>query len=129
MKKIFVLSVFMSMCLAVFAQDFKVIKVIGKVLSGEGNKITVGQILTSSSEVNVGVSSVLIVESEGKSYTIKAMRKGKISTLIFSENGTNGSGEIKEVSDASSSVKKGASTAASRAENDEEEGEDDSWQF
>ena len=107
----------------VFATSFKVESVDGKVTyqsaPNEWKTLENGQELSSSSVIQTSINSTLVVSENGSKYTIKAMQKGTIDSLIDdnSAKGIKKSGGLKKSTVAADveSSGKGTATASSRA--------------
>ncbi len=118
----FVVAAFAS--LALFAENYTVKSVTGKVqyqTGGAMKAVKIGQILPDTATVSTSLNSALVlVSTDNRTVTIKAMKKNTISKLVAegSRGGTlkKGSGVSKSnVAGASSGGDKGVATASSRA--------------
>lgn len=120
MKKKIILAFLILFAGLLFAKDFTIVGVTGKVLYESSPntwiEVSKGDILDSSSIISVGLNSKAVVkDEEGKTYSIKPMQKGRIENLISSVakgklNVTKG-----EVANYVTVKSKGISTASSRA--------------
>ena len=130
MKKfLFVLSLALLTGLALFAEEYLVKSVTGKVTyqnaPGSWLAVKVGQKLTSSTNINTSSNSKLVLILEDKSEaTIKSMKKGTIDSLLKasaklsnSKGIKNSAGGIKKqgAAGAVEENSKGVLTASSRA--------------
>ena len=108
-------------CTSIFAQGFTVTKLTGQVTyesaPGVWTKLKNGDKITEKTVIDVGLHSQIdFTGDDGKAYTVKAMKKGTIESLI-----TKTAGLKKSSTSASSTVKgdtsssKTISTASSRA--------------
>lgn len=121
MKKNFLIALLVSlMGGAIFAEDFVVTKIVGnvnyEVSSGVWKTISIGDTITDQTVVDVGINSLLsLADTEGTDFTVRAMKKGRLETLL-----AKGTGLKKASTAAASSVRSGGlssavSTASSRA--------------
>jgi len=127
MKKVF--SIVIVLLLASFAAfadkktTYKVESIVGKatyeVSNGEWVDLKVGAVLDTETSISVGLNSTVTVSLEGKSVTIKPMKKGKINELYASAGSMTGVkvGSLVTSSDIAeaSTSKKATVTASSRA--------------
>lgn len=130
MKKIISLFVALFTCGFLFAADIYTVKEVnGKVTyeasAGKFKDVAVGQELSLSSVINTGVNSTLVLEADGKEYTIKPMSKGTIDSLVaskvaggFKKNPTTAP---KAIAAGSDTTGKGISTASERGSGKGEE--------
>ena len=132
MKKSLLIFAALAFIATAFAGDYVVKSVKGKVqfesAPGEWKDVTVGQTLSSSTNLNTSLNSSIVVTSDGKNFTIKAMQKGDVAALVSNA----GSGGIKKgaintksVAANSDGSTKGVATASSRAS---EAKEDVEWE-
>ncbi|MBQ1661561.1 MAG: hypothetical protein II054_03590 [Treponema sp.] len=117
-----VLVALLSACF-VFAEGSYVVKSVkGKVqyeaAPGKMQDVKVGQTLSSSTVVDTGLNSILVLTIDGKDLTIKAKQKGTVEKVAVG----GGSGTLKKggtvagnASSSSSGSKSGVNTASSRA--------------
>ncbi len=113
----------------IFAQGSFVVKSVKGTVTyesaGAKKAVTVGQTLSASTVINVGMSSNLVLEADGAEYTVKAMSRGALEKFVNvpAGNGLKRGGPVA----GSSSVKsdngtgKSVSTASSRAEDQQSE--------
>ena len=126
-KKVVVLvSVFALALSCAFAEkksQYKVQSLVGKVTyqvsATEWAPVTDGMELDEGTVVSTGLNSTLVVLLDGKSTTIKPMKKGKLNELLALAS-TKGSVKVgskvtKADVAADTTTKKGISTASSRA--------------
>jgi len=130
MKKIIALFVALFASGLLFAADLYTVKEVnGKVTyeasAGKFKDVTVGQELSLTSVINTGVNSTLVLEADGKKFTIKPMSKGTIDSLVstkvaggFKKNPSSG---LKDISEGSGVTGKGTATASERGSGKGEE--------
>ncbi len=122
MKKLFALALtaVISVC-AVFAQSFVVKSVKGTVKYESEPKVykpvTVGQSLSATTVVNVGLNSELIIELNGNEYKIPSMKNDSLEKLLKVPSkglskGGSAAGSVGKDASAGNSV----STASNRAQ-------------
>jgi len=132
-KKIFAsCAAFLLSALCSFSKEYTVKSVSGKVryeaVDGIWKKVNVGDRLSSSSFVNVGVGSKIVLTCEGKTFSIKPLQKGTLENLCEASKPVSGikrsGGPVKSsVASASTKTSKGVSTAAARGKNSDDEDE------
>lgn len=126
MKKVVTLiTILMALTFAVFAEKkaaYTVSSITGKVTyevsNGEWAEVKVGMALDTDASINVGLNSTLVVELNGAKYTIKPMKKGKLSELAANlKGGVKVGSKVtqSDIAEASTRTTKGAATASSRA--------------
>ena len=127
MKKVITfLSILMALSCVVFAEkkaSYTVSSLTGKVTyevsNGEWSDVKAGMTLDIDANVNVGLNSTLVVEKDGAKFTIKPMKKGKLSELAAAnlKGGVKVGSKItqSDIADASTRTTKGSATASSRA--------------
>ena len=124
-KKMFalVLTAIVSVC-AVFAQGSYVVKSVkGNVKyeaeAGIKKAVKVGQTLSASTFVDVGLNSSLVLELDGEEITVKAMTKGALDKVApaktTSTSGLKSGGLRTSTVAKDTGVSKSVSTASSRA--------------
>lgn len=116
------MAVFFAAVTLFAADSYKVEKVTGKVtyeVNGDWKTVTVGQELSSGTNVNTALNSSLVVTDGTSSSTIKAMQKGTIEKLASAaapkgglKKATISKGSIAGKTSGSST---GVATASSRA--------------
>ena len=127
-KKIIALVVTALVSAAVFAQGSFVVKSVKGTVKyeekpGVQKKVTVGQVLSSSTVVNVAMNSTLVLEMDGQEYTVNALAKGALDKVASAKV----AGGIKKGGSAAGNVKgdagtgKSVSTASSRASDAKED--------
>ncbi|MBR6079064.1 MAG: hypothetical protein IKQ43_00975 [Treponema sp.] len=121
-KKIFalVLTALVSAC-AVFASGSYVVKSVKGTVkyeaeAGVKKAVKVGQTLSATTVIDVGVNSSLVLEMDGEEFTVKALSKGALDKVAAGKskglkNGSSVAGNVKGDTGAGKSV----STASSRA--------------
>ncbi|MBQ2551775.1 MAG: hypothetical protein II563_02865 [Treponema sp.] len=128
-KKIIALVVTALVSAAVFAQGSFVVKSVKGTVKyeekpGVKKAVTVGQVLSSSAVVDVGLNSKLVLEMDGQEYTVNASAKGALDKVASAKVASGG---IKKGGNAAGSVKgdggtgKSVSTASSRASDAKED--------
>ena len=120
MKKFFLLFT-MALLSFAFCEEYVVKSVKGKVqyeaAPGKMEDVKVGQKLSSSTNINTGVNSTLILILDDKELTVKPMQKGTIEKVAGNNvAGLKKSGTVKTI-DVGNTVdnKSAVSTASSRA--------------
>lgn len=130
MKKIISLFVALFVSGLLFAADIYTVKEVkGKVTyevsAGKFKDVVEGQELSVSTVINVGVNSNLILEADGKTYTIKPMSKGALNSFVSASVASgfkkNPDMSMKSIADATSTTGKGISTASERGSGKGEE--------
>ena len=85
MKKIFAIIITMVLACSLFAETYKIKSIIGSVTyeiaPGKFDKLKEGMEINGLQVVNTGLNSSVIVEHDGKIYTIKAKQNGSIEKL------------------------------------------------
>lgn len=123
-KSILVFAVAAFASLALFAENYTVKSVTGKVQYQDGGAmkaVSVGQVLPDSATVSTSLnSSLVLTRADNSTVTIKAMKKNTIAKLVAEGAGggtlKKGSGVTKSnVAGASKGGDKGVATASSRA--------------
>lgn len=123
------LTALVSVC-AVFAQGSYVVKSVkgtvkySTTVNGvvKEDKVTVGQTLSATTKVNVGLYAVLVLELDGVEYTINGAKKDTLDKLVgVKSNELHQGGTVAGTSKADSGVGKSTSTASSRANDAQEE--------
>ena len=104
---------------ACFSQNYTVLEVTGRVEREAGNQkvvIKAGDTLTDATVIYTGVASSLVLNNGGSSFTIQALRSGKVSDLIAMPSGVRISGNITRVDTSQTSrTTTQVSTASARA--------------
>ena len=119
MKKSFLIAgtLFLLTALSVYAKDYAVKSVSGKVTfleNGKSSPVKSGMTVTDETVVTLGTNSKLVLSADGKDITLRTPKKAKISELIETKLGMSGSTAKKG---------KGTATASSRASDVMAEGE------
>lgn len=127
MKKVFLVIVILILAgTALFAEKkstYKIENIVGKatyeVSNGEWVDLKVGTVLAAEANISVGLNSTVTVSLDGKSVTIKPMKKGKIDDLFTASGSMSGVkvGSLVTSSDIAdaAATKKATVTASSRA--------------
>ena len=120
MKRIvFLVLIALAVVASASAQSYTVQEVTGRVERESGNQkvaIKVGDTLTASTVINTGVGASLVLWNGEKSFTVPAVRSGKVSELITTASGLRLSGNITRVDTAEASrATAQVSTASARA--------------
>ena len=122
-KNVFMIAMILAGLFA-FAENFKVKSVSGNVtyVDAKGKTVDIKEGMAIDSDVNVstGLNSTLVVNHEGKDFSIKPMKKGKISELCAtgkSKGGVKIGSKVtkSDIAQAAGKSSKGAATASSRA--------------
>ena len=133
MKKLFTLLVILFLSTAVFAQDYVIKNIIGKVYYEVSNNkfeaLTTGMELTPSTVVKTGLNSAIEVDYNGKVYTIKAKQQGTIQSLYALAAPSRGGLKKQTIAkadfeDNATGAREGVATASTRAS---EAKEDFAW--
>ncbi len=116
MKKLFFSICLLFSFVFIFAEDFEVKSVSGKIMytaeKGKLKKITVGQIVNEETKVTIAVNSKLILtSSNGKDIFLRQQGKATIGEMINNRN---------KIAGVSVDAKKGIATHASRATKSED---------
>ncbi|MBO4403815.1 MAG: hypothetical protein J5780_00570 [Treponema sp.] len=118
MKKVFIILAGLFMSMALFAEDYEVKSVTGKVTleasKGKAETVAPGMILNDESVITLGANSKLVISVDGKDITLRTPKKETLAEFIEARNQINGSSAKKG---------KGTATAASRASDVMAEGE------
>ncbi len=119
-KKTLLVAVLMSFATVLFAKDYSVNSVKGKVQYQDGSEwksVTKDTVLTDETVIKTGVNSTLVVTVDGKKSTVKALQEGQLSALTAKmASGIKRSGELSKTDvKAAGDTTKGTSTASSRA--------------
>jgi len=120
MKKI-VFFVFMvcAISVCVFAQNYSVQSVTGRVQQEKGGSrvdVKTGDTLTAETIIHTGVGASLILKEGDKTFTVAAARNGKVSELAAASSGVRISGNVaKTDTSAVSRITAQTSTASARA--------------
>ncbi|WP_407397524.1 hypothetical protein [Treponema sp.] len=124
MRKSFIKLIMLCFGVIAFADAYTVKSVDGKVTyeDNKGHSIDVktGMQIESDWEVSTGLNSALVVTKDGKDFTVKPMKKGKLSDLASSSSVKTGvkiGSKVtkKDIARAAGKTTKGVSTASSRA--------------
>ena len=123
MKKIISAILFTCvLCIASFSQGFTVKKAVGKAsyesAPGVWTKLKNGDKISGETNVDIGLhSQIELVGDDGKTYTVKAMKKGALQTLLPKSGGglQRGSSSVAGQVKADSGASKTVSTSSSRA--------------
>lgn len=116
MKKLLLTLCLLFSFTLVFAEDFEVKSVSGKIMytadKGKLKKITVGQIVNEDTNITIAVNSKLILlSSNGKDIFLRQQGKATIGEMIYNR---------KKIAGISVDAKKGLATHASRAAKSED---------
>lgn len=125
MKKIFAIIFAIVMASAVFAESYKVVEFAGPVkyesAKGTYEEIKIGQEFMPSTQIKVPLNSSLIIEFNGKQYSIPAKNNGPIDELCakFPPNERKGLKKYtiakSDKIDNATGKREGVSTASARA--------------
>lgn len=130
MKKVIIVLTALLAGTALFAADYEVKSVKGKVTyESAGKKIDVktGQKLSDSTILNTGLNSSIVIVNSGKEIVIKAMQKGTVDELIKANVVEKGLKRNPSKTSAANSIaaaqtsKQGVATASSRASSAQED--------
>ncbi len=111
-----------------FAQDYTVSSVTGKVTvmgNGGWKPLSPGSVLSESSQVNVGLNSRLVVSDGGEENVIPQMKRGELGKLMGKSPSEPKSPSRHEVAAETTGSRRAVQTAASRADDMDEE---DDWE-
>ena len=128
MKRVgFLVLIALAVTVAVFAQNYSVQEVTGRVEREAGNQrvaIRVGDTLTADTVIHTGVGASLVLKNGDRTFTVQAVRNGKVSELITTASNVRITGNITRVDTAETSrTTTQVSTASARA-SDAAAGED-----
>jgi hypothetical protein len=120
MKKIvFLVIMALVMTTAVFAQNYTVQSVTGRVQQERGNNrvdIKAGDTLTAETIIHTGVGASLVLKEGGRTLTVPAASSGKVSQLAAASSGVRISGNVAKTDTGTvSRTTVQASTASARA--------------
>jgi hypothetical protein len=120
MKKIVFLAVMaFAMTAAVFAQNYTVQSVTGRVQREQGSgkaDVKAGDILTAETVIHTGVGASLVLKDGEKRLTVPAARSGKVAELASATSGVRIGGNVSKTDTAAVSRTTGqVSTASARA--------------
>ncbi len=111
LKKLFI--AIMLLCSIAFANNYIVLSIVGNaevLRGGEWIKISRDDVLSDSSEINIGLNSSVIIMNNGVKYTLFSLSRGKVSECIIRFSIRKGSKAI-----ANNCERTNISTAATRA--------------
>jgi len=127
MKRICVLLAMMFAAVCVFAQDYTVQSVTGRVQQERGNTrvdIKVGDTLTAETVVYTGIGASLVLQEGNNSFTITAARSGRVAELTVAASGVRINGNIARTdTSAVNRTTAQASTASARASDAAQDGD------
>ena len=120
MKRVgFLMLIALVVVAAVSAQNYTVQEVTGRAERESGNQkvaIKVGDTLTANTVIYTGVASSLVLKNGDKSFTVPAVRSGKVSELITTATGIRLGGSITRVdTEQANRTTTQVSTASARA--------------
>ena len=120
MKKIgFLALIALAVTTVVFAQSYAVQEVTGRVEREAGNQrvaIKAGDTLNADTVIHTGIASSLVLKNGDNSFTVQAVRSGKVSELITAASNVRISGAITRVDTGQiSRTTTQVSTASARA--------------
>lgn len=120
-KKIIALVTTALISAAVFAQGSFVVKSVKGTVKyeekpGVQKNVTVGQVLSSSTFINVSLNSKLVLEMDGQEYTVNTPAKGTLDKIATSSvKGLKKGGAVAGNVKGDTGTGKAVSTASSRA--------------
>lgn len=120
-KKIIALVVTALVSAAVFAQGSFIVKSVKGTVKyeekpGVQKNVTVGQVLSSSTVINVGLNSKLVLEMDGQEYTVNAAAKGVLDNVaVVNSKSLKKGGVVAGNVKGDKGAGKAVSTASSRA--------------
>ncbi len=124
MKKIFAILIAMVLACSLFAETYKIKSIIGSVTyetaPGKFDKLKEGMEIDGFQVVNTGLNSSIVVEHDGKTYTIKAKQKGSIEKLFVMAAPSKAGLKVQTIAkatavDNATGKREGVSTASARA--------------
>jgi len=121
MKKIVLLMIMVcAMTVCVFAQNYTVQNVTGRVQQEKGSSnvdIKAGDTLSADTIIHTGVGASLVLkDKDNKTFTVAAARNGKVSELATASSGVRINGNVTKTDTGSvNRVTAQASTASARA--------------
>ena len=119
MKKFAVLLVMLSLTVCVFAQNYIVQSVSGRVqqeIRGSRVDVKVGDTLSAETVIHTGASASLILKDGNKTLSVPAARSGKLSDLTAVASGVRAGGSVARVDTSTiSRTTSQVSTASARA--------------
>jgi hypothetical protein len=119
-KMLLVLIVFMVIGGAAFGQSFTVQSVSGRVEqetgSGKWEAVKAGDTLTGDSVIRTGIGAALTLASDGQTFSVGAVRTGKLASLAGAATGIRIDGRVAKTDTGTVSRTTGRiSTASARA--------------
>ena len=116
----FLVVIALAITTAVFAQEYTVQSVTGRVQREAGNNrvdIAVGDVLSAQTVIHTGIGATLVVREGGNTFTIPGGQTGKrVEELITSGSGIRIGGNVTRTDTGAASRTTGqVSTAAARA--------------
>lgn len=120
MKKSIILIILVcGLAVCAFAQEYTVQNVSGRVQRESGNvrvDVKAGDIISADTVIHTGVGASVVLKSGDKTFTIQAMRNGKVAELAAASSGVRISGTVTRTDTSSVSRTTGqVSTASARA--------------
>ena len=119
MKKLLVMAAALFAATMLFAEEYEVKAVTGKVtcaesVKGKQQNVVPGMKVTDDTLITLSPNSKLVIEIDGKEVSLRTPQKGTIAEYIAAKN---------EIAGTSAKKGKGTATAASRASDVMAEGE------
>jgi len=117
MKKLIVLLAMMFATVCVFAQNYTVQSVTGRVQQERGNNrvdVNVGDTLTAETIIYTGIGASLVLKEGDNTFTITSTRSGRVADLTVAASGIRIGGNI-AVTDTSAVSRTTAQTATASA--------------
>jgi len=101
MKRIvFLVLIAIAVTMGAAAQSYTVLEVKGKVEREAGNQrlaIKTGDVLSADTVIYTGVGSSLVLKTGDRTFTVQAVRSGKVSELATASSGVRIGGNISHV--------------------------------
>ena len=118
-RTVFLVPIALVFISTVFSQNYTVQEVAGRVERESGSQkvvVKAGDTLTANTVIHTGIASSLVLKDGDKSFTIQAVRSGKVSELISVASGIRLGGNITRVDTTEASrTTTQVSTASARA--------------
>ena len=130
-KRIVILAIFVCMvtAFAFAAENFTVQSITGKVQREAGNQkidVKVGDVISGDTVINTGVAaSVVLIDSTGKTFTVTAVKKGKVAELTKQAANSRIGGNVSRTDTTAVTRTAGQSATTASARASDQAGDDD----
>ena len=128
MKKVLFLAILVcAVAVFAFAQDFTVQSVTGRVQRESGNQkidVAAGDVLKADTVIITGVgASVVLKDADGKTFTVSAVKNGKVAELTKSAAGIRIGGNVAKT-DTGAAIRTTTQVGTASARASDQAGED-----